>query len=291
MDICKFPDRFVSINDSKIHYIDLGTGPPIVFLHGMPTFSYLWRNIIPTLARNARCVAPDLMGMGFSDKPDISYSIFEHIAYIEAFLNKLHLLPCTLVMHDWGSVIGFSIAARNPEKVTAVAFFESHLRPITDSKMLSLPLQHLAAYLRDPAMAYKLIVNNNYLLTKFLQMSAVADLSPEVLAMYQRPFLTAESRKPLWQYIQELPLGEQPNSDVNNLIRVYSAWLQESSIPKLMMYGMPGFITTIDTVSWAKQNLPNLQLEALEHVLHLAQESEPTLFTEKLQAWYLQSVH
>lgn len=287
--VCEFPDQFVSIRGSNIHYVDIGKGAPIVFLHGMPTFSFIWRNIMPVLAPYARCIAPDLIGMGFSDKPDITYSIFDHIAYIEEFLTTLDLLPCTLVMHDWGSVVGLAIASRNPDKITAVAFFESYLRPITNRNMLSLPFQHVAAYLSRPGMAYRAIVEENYLLTKFLQSSAICHLNDEVLSMYQRPFLTPESRRPLWQYIQELSFGDC-SDEVADLIQKYSDWLKASTIPKLMLYGMPGFITTMDTVQWAKNNLPNLQLEALEQVLHMAQESEPALFSEKLQNWYLEKV-
>src|SRR3990167_11121560 len=106
--------KFVSIKGSNMHYVDSGSGSPILFLHGIPTSSYLWRHIIPALSSQARCIAPDLIGMGQSDKPDIDYRVFDHIAYLEEFIDALELKNITLVLHGWGSVIGFDYARRHP---------------------------------------------------------------------------------------------------------------------------------------------------------------------------------
>ena len=124
-----FRSNFVEVHGSKIHYIDEGKGEPILFLHGNPTSSYLWRNIIPHLTGNARCIAPDLIGMGKSDKPDIEYRFFDHVKYIEGFIDKMKIKDVTLVIHDWGSGLGFHYAMRNEDKIRGIAFMEAILAP------------------------------------------------------------------------------------------------------------------------------------------------------------------
>lgn len=118
-----YASRFVTVKGAKMHYIETGQGEPVLFIHGMPTSSYLWRNIIPKLADKAHCVALDLIGMGESDKPDIDYTVNDHISYVECFIEALGLRNITLVMHGWGSVIGFDYARRHPKNIKALAFF------------------------------------------------------------------------------------------------------------------------------------------------------------------------
>lgn len=283
---CNYPSNFIEVKGSRIHYLEKGVGDPVVFLHGMPTSSYLWRNILPSLSGSARCIAPDLIGMGKSDKPDIDYTVYDHIEYIENFITSLNLKNITLVLHGWGSVVGFDIARRNESRIKAVAFFESHIRPTTDWNMLSLPVQQLATLLNRPGASYRAVVQQNYLVTKLLPSGVIRSLDPVELENYEEPFPTPESRKPLWQYILDLPLGNGPDNVVN-LISQYSDWLQQSSIPKLMLYAVPGFITTMATVQWATDHLKNIHFVALDNALHFAQESVPDLFGQKLREWYL----
>ena len=156
----------IEIKGSKIHYLEQGKGDPVIFLHGMPTSSYLWRNIIPALSDKAWCIAPDLVGMGKSDKPDIDYRIFDHIAYINDFIAALKLKNITFVLHGWGSVVGFDYAYRHENNVKGLAFFESHVRPMTEWNMLSLPVQQLASLLKRPGASYRAVVKQNYLVKK-----------------------------------------------------------------------------------------------------------------------------
>ena len=277
--------KFVNVLGAKMHYLEMGEGDPIIFIHGMPTYSYLWRNIMPTLSNYGRCIALDLIGMGESDKPDIAYRIFDHIRYFDAFIEALSIKSATLVMHGWGSVIGFDFAKRHQDRITALAFFESHVRPITDWNMLSLPVQQLASLLDKPELSYRAVIEQNYLVEKLLPSGVIRSLTQQELEAYKKPFLTLESRKPLWQYIKDLPLGQGPD-DVVALITRYSDWLQTTTIAKLMLFAVPGFITTMDTVQWARHHLPNLTQEPLDDVLHFAQESVPELFSEKLLSWY-----
>jgi len=285
---CDVHSRQVEVNGSHVHYLETGEGDPIVFIHGMPTSSYLWRNILPALSPHANCIAVDLIGMGKSAKPDINYTVFDHVHYFEGFISELGLKNITLVMHGWGSVIGFEYAKRHAANISSVAFFESHIRPITDWDMLSLPVQQFASLLTRPDAAYRAIVQQNYLIKKLLPSGVVTKLPELVLEEYERPYLDPQSRKVLWQYVQDLPLGKE-RTEVVDLIEGYSQWLQQTDIPKLMLYAVPGFITTIDTVSWAKDHFSNLTLDALEDVMHFVQESEPDLFSEKLLHWYLKT--
>lgn len=285
---CNYPSNFVLIKGSKIHYIEDGSGDPIVFLHGMPTSSYLWRNIIPALSDKAYCIAPDLIGMGQSDKPQIDYTIFDHIKYMEGFIEALQLENITFVLHGWGSIVGFDYARRHGNNIKALAFFESHVHPTTDWDMLSLPVQQLATLLKRPGASYRAVVEQNYLVNKLLPNGVLRKLSEEELEYYRKPFLNPESRKPLWQYIQDLPLGEA--NGIVTLIEKCSQWLQHSSQPKLMMYAIPGFITTMATVQWAKDHIQNLTLVELQNALHFAQESMPDVFCKELRNWYLSEV-
>ena len=282
-----FESHFMEVDGVKIHYVDEGSGDPVVFLHGIPTWSYLWRNIIPTVATQCRCIAPDFVGMGLSDKPDIDYTVFDQIRFMTKFLDKLNLKKATLVMHGWGSVIGFHYAMQHPERMKALAFYEAHIRPVKKWDELSLPIQQFLSLIRDDEHGRQEIIENNYLVETLLPTGLIRPLAEEELRHYRRPFPTPESRKPLWQYIRDFPKGNGQPEDVVALIREYSDQLKESQLPKLMFYAVPGFMTTIDDVSWAKNNLPHLELIDLgEAALHLVPESFPLLFANEFMEWY-----
>lgn len=276
--------KYIDIKESTLHYLEQGSGDPILFLHGMPVSAHLWRHVMPHFADRARCIAPDLIGMGLSGKPDIDYTVFDHIDYIEAFIQTLDLHNITLVVHGWGSVIGLECARRDPARFKALVCFESHLRPVTDWNMLSLPVQELGSLLQRPEAAYQAVMEENYLIRKLLPQGVIRKLSEEEIAVYEAPFPTIESRKPLWQYVQDLPLGDGPDAVVD-LIEGYSAWLQQNELPKLLIYAVPGFITTIETVQWARDNIPNITLDVLEDALHFPQEMMPDAFADVIKVW------
>lgn len=281
--------QHIAVLGHTMHYLEQGQGQAILLLHGIPASSIIWRNIMPTLSSYGRCIAPDLMGMGQSDKPDIEYTVFQHIECIEAFIEALGLTSMTLVMHGWGSVLGFEYARRHPEKVNALAFYESHIRPMVDWKMLALPVQQLVYDLQSSEDLDAEIVDRNFLLEKFLPMGMLSELDSEVMAQYQAPFAMPEYRKPLLTYVHELPIGLK-KTPVMELIQGYSKFLCETDIPKCMLYGMPGFITTISTVAWAKINLSSLHLCDLGEAFHFAQETQPEIFAKALTKWYISEV-
>lgn len=280
-----YESKYVSVLGSKIHYIEEGEGDPIIFLHGIPTSSYLWRNVIPALSPYARCIAPDLIGMGKSDLPNIPYRIFDHIQYIEEFIDVLGLKNITFMLHGWGSVIGFDIAMRKPERVKAIAFLEAHVQPVTDWSRVSLPVQELWMVLSAPDGGYDVIMNSNYFVNKVMPNGALRRLTEKEMEHYRAPFLRPGGCKVLWQYLQDLPLGDGPK-DVEDLIADYSKKLELSKIPKLMMYAVPGFMTTISTVEWARDHLPNITLVDVGDALHFAPETNPARIGSELRNWY-----
>ena len=282
-----FASQFISVNGSKIHYVDEGQGEVILFLHGIPTSNYLWRNIIPVLTPHARCIAPDLIGMGKSDKPDLPYRVFDYIHYLAGFIDALKLKNITLVMHAWGSVIGFDYAMRHEKNIKALAFYEGYAHLAFSWDSLALPVQELAALLRDRKASYQAIIHDNYIVKKLLPRGGLRRFTETELAYYQAPFTTLESRKLLWQYVQDLPLGESAPQDVIDLMTNYSKRLEHSQAPKLLLYAVPGFITPIASVHWCRDHLPRLTLVDLGEALHFAQESRPKEFAEALKNWYL----
>lgn len=282
-----FKSHFLKVDGSKIHYVDEGKGDPVVFIHGIPTYSYLWRNVIPEVSKHARCIAPDLIGMGLSDKPDIPYSIFDHIQYITKFLDALDLHNITFVLHGWGAVVGFHYAMQHKDRIKSLVFYEAHIRPKMTWDMLSLPLQHFLSLVNEEDGGYKSVVEDNYLINTVMPSASLRKFTEKEMEMYRKPFQTLKSRRPLWQYFQDLPKGDAKPSDVIDLIAEYSSQLRTSQIPKLMFYAVPGFMTTIETVLWAKENLPNLEVRDLGEAMHFAMETDPETFTNELLEWYL----
>ncbi len=283
--------QYMDVKASKIAYAKMGDGPQnVVFLHGMPTSSFLWRKVIPVMAEHATCYAPDLIGMGQSGKPSIDYSIFDHIAYIEAWMAALDLKNITFVLHGWGSLIGFYLAQHYPERVNGLAFYESHFRPVTSQDMLALPVQELIFLLGDDEALRQKVITENYLVERLLPDAMVTTLTSREMAMYRAPFATPSSRSVLLRYIQELPIGRDPDSPVLAMIQSYAKFLCESEHPKCLMYAMPGLITRVDSIEWAEQHMKHLTLCELGQALHYAQESHPRIFSRYLAEWYTQHV-
>lgn len=278
-----YESHFADIYGSKLHYIEQGKGRPILFLHGIPASSYVWRNVIPHLSSLGRCIAPDLIGMGKSDKPNIEYTVFDHIKYIDKLIETLNLKDLILIMHGWGSLIGFDYAMRHEKNCKGLVFYEAYLRP-SNGKDISLPLQEQLHTFEQNENIYDLITQGSYYIDKILPQEMMRPLSNEEKSYYREPFLIKGSGKPLRQYLQELP---RPNrtSEVDQLIANYSKKLTKSPLPKLMLYSVPGFITTIASAMWAKDNIKNIEMVDIGEELHYAQESNPTLMGEAISVW------
>lgn len=274
----------IDVYGSRIHYLEVGEGDPILFLHGMPTSSYLWRNIIPGCSKNGRCIALDFIGMGKSSKPHISYTIDDHIKYLSGFIKELGLKNITLVMHAWGSVIGFEYARQNQNNIRGLAFYESHVKTSLSDDEVSLPVAEYVSMLKYEDNIYKKVVEDNFIVNNFLNTGMVNNLSDDEVLEYTNPFKTTADRMVLLQYVNELPFGKKANR-VSDIINIYSKYLQESKVPKLFLYSIPGFTTTVSTISWAKDNLPNITVSDLGDGMHFSQESNPEIFVKKLNFW------
>lgn len=279
----------VKILDSHINYLKSGNGRPVVFIHGIPTSSFLWRHIIADMQKQCECYALDLIGMGSSGKPKIEYSIADHVKYFSAWMDEMHFSESPiLVMHGWGSTIGFHYASLHPDAVAGLVFYEAHIRAAKKWDMLSLPIQQWAAsFMSNIQRTKQEVIENNIIVDKLFPSGSLHHFSETEMQKYRAPFARPKDREPLWRYLQELPLGED-FPGISPLIDNYSNWLQQTSIPKLMCYGVPGFITTIETVRWAKDNLSQLTTYELEDVLHFAQESSPKRLSECICNWMSQ---
>jgi haloalkane dehalogenase len=286
-----YPSHYAEVFNSKLHYIEHGSGDPILLLPDIPASGYVWRNIIPFLAPLGRCIALDFIGMGRSDKPDIAYTIDDHIRYLNEFIRVKKLENITFVMHGFGSLIGLNYAMQNEDNCKGLVFYEAFLRPLQGND-LSLPFQEQLLELHTQESPFSL-AKGTELVDRILLQSMMCILTPEELKAYREPFEpqnpgSANAEKAFKQYLQELPRGDG-RSWVDHLIASYSKKLTQSHLPKLLLYSVPGFITTIATIMWAKEHLPNLEVGDLGEELHYAQESDPALMGELMSAW-LQAV-
>ncbi len=279
-----FESKFVEIHGSNMHYIDEGEGDPILFLHGNPTSSYLWRNIIPYLVPHARCIAVDLIGMGKSDKPDIAYRFSDHSKYLEGFIEKLGLSNLTVVLHDWGSGLGFHYAMRHESNIKGIAFMESMVKPL---KWAELPRSETTGFklFRTTGIGWFMLSVMNMFLTQLMPRLIVRKLSVAKKEYYGAPFKTIQSRKPVRQWPLEVPIDGQP-ADMYEMILNYSKKLQESELPKILFFANPGAIINSRDVDWCRQNLKNLELVDIGDGLHFIQEDNPHLIGEELARWY-----
>lgn len=279
-----FKSKYVEVLGSKMHYIEEGTGDPILFLHGNPTSNYLWRNIIPHVSSQGRCIAPDLIGMGKSGRPNIAYAYEDHVKYISSFIEALGIgQNLTLVIHDWGSMIGFLWAARNPQAVKAVAYMEASMRPLSIKDM---PGSLAVAFrmLRAPVTGWLMAGAANMLVNKLLPDLTQAKMSPEIRKAYKDTYPTIASRRAIIKFPKEVPLDGKPATSVKN-VEAYVKWLQETEVPKLLFYGDQGVAIKEAEIAWSKDNLSNLTLCDLGHAKHFVQESHPYKIGKELSSW------
>lgn len=279
-----FDSNYVAVNGSDIHYVDVGEGNPLLFLHGNPTSSYLWRNIIPHLQSEARCIAPDLIGMGKSDKPDINYTFEDHYGYIEAFIDKLGLENITLVVHDWGSGIGFHYARKNPDNVTALTFMEALIRPWTWDQV-EMKFRLAFKFMRTPVVGWVIISVANLFIKGMLPIGVMRDLTDEELDRYKQPYPTIGSRKPVRVWPQEVPIGGKPTR-VHDKTVAYSEWLEETQIPKLCLYAHPGALIQDEDIEYIENNFTSTTTVDLGDGMHYLQEDHPHRIGEEISSWY-----
>jgi len=277
--------HYADVLGSRIHYVDDGSGDPILLLHGTPTWSYLWRNVIPHLSPIARCIAPDLIGMGRSDKPDIEYRFFDHVRYVEGFIERLQLRNITLVMHDWGSGLGFHYAMRHEDNVKGLAFMEAILSPVRSWDVLPTDLREMYQTFRTPKVGWEMIVNRNVFVETVLPGAVLRKLTEKEMDYYREPFKDPASRKPLWRWPNEVPVAGEP-ADVAEAVAAYSRRLRDSALPKLLLYATPGAILRAPVVDWCRRKLKNLKAVHIGPGIHFLQEDHPHLIGAEIADWY-----
>ncbi|MFQ5690529.1 MAG: haloalkane dehalogenase [Gemmatimonadota bacterium] len=279
-----FESRYVAVDGSRMHYIEEGEGDPILFLHGNPTSAYLWRNVIPHVTPHGRAIAVDLIGMGRSDKPDVEYRFFDHVRYVDGFIRALGLRDITLVVHDWGSALGFHHAMRHEDNVKGIAFMEAILAPIAGWENFPPDAREMFQAFRTPALGRDLLVNQNLFVERVLPGAIMRRLTDEEMDRYREPFVDPASRTPVWRWPNEIPIGGEP-ADVAEAVAAYNRWLQETGIPKLLFHARPGVLVPADAVEWCRGHLPNLETVDLGEGIHFLQEDHPGAIGRGLAEW------
>lgn len=275
----------VPVLDSIMSFIDTGSGDPVVFLHGNPTSSYLWRNVIPALEPLARCLAPDLMGMGRSGKATSgSYRFVEHARYLDAWFETLGLeRRVTLVGHDWGSALAFHWARRHPDAVKGIVYMEGIVTPIASWDDWPEAARRIFQGFRSES-GEDLILQRNMFVERVLPGSVLRGLTEAEMQVYRAPYVEpGESRQPTLTWPREIPIEGQP-ADVVALVQEYAAWLAASPLPKLFINAEPGSILTGPQRQFCR-TWPN-QTEVTVRGSHFIQEDSPAEIGAAIAAWY-----
>jgi len=280
--------KFATVHGKQMAYIEEGTGDPIVFLHGNPMSSYLWRNVMPHLAGKGRLIAPDLIGMGDSDKLDNSgpdsYTFVEHRKYLFALLEQLGVTDnVTLVIHDWGSGLGFHWAHTHPEAVKGIAFMEAIVETRDSWDQFPDRAREMFQALRSPA-GEEMVLEKNLFVEALVPGSILRDLTEEEMNEYRRPFANAgEDRRPTLTWPRQIPIEGQP-ADVTEIVDAYLDWLGKTSIPKLFVNADPGVLIT-GAVRDRVRSWPNIT-EVTVPGLHFIQEDSPDEIGAAVRDWH-----
>ncbi len=275
----RYERKRIQVLDTEIAYIDVGEGEPIVFLHGNPTSSYLWRNIIPHVEPLGRCLAPDLVGMGASGRiPGESlYTYEDHYKYLDAWFDAVGLTEnITLVIHDWGSGLGFNYAYqhRADGRVKAIVYMEAIVCPIESWEDWPEAARGIFTAMRLPEKGEDLVLNRNFFVERILPSSVMRPLTEEEMDVYRAPFREAgESRRPTLTWPRMIPIEGEPES-VTKIAAAYAQWLSENdSLPKLFINAEPGIILIGRQREFCR-SWPN-QTEVTVKGLHFLQEDSP----------------
>jgi haloalkane dehalogenase len=273
------PRRRVAVLDTEVSYVDTGRGDPIVFLHGNPTSSYLWRNIIPYLREQGRCLAPDLVGMGQSGKSATSaYRFADHARYLDAWFEALNLTSnVTLVIHDWGSALGFHRATRYPKQIQAIAYMEAIAMPMRWEDFGE--IESIFRGLRSEK-GEQMVLDENFFVETILPRAILRKLSDQEMTAYRAPFLAREARLPTLVWPRQIPIEGEP-ADVTAIVESYSKAMSQSALPKLFIVGEPGAIIRGRILEFCRK-WPN-QTEVTVTGLHFLQEDAPDEIGRALQ--------
>lgn len=274
----------LEVLDSYMTYTEAGTGGrTVVFLHGNPTSSHLWRNVIPHVTGDARCLAPDLIGMGASGKPDIAYRFAEHARYLDAWFEAVDLGDVILVGHDWGGPLGLDWAARHPGRVQGIALLETFLRPMTWAEYPARAAELFQA-LRTAGIGEKMVLDENWFIEVALR-ATNPGITDDDLAVYRAPYPDPASRRPLLQWPREIPLEGEP-ADVHDRFHAYDRWLADTpQVPKLLLTTDQGGLVSAQIEQWSRDNVAALEVESIGQAGHQAPEDQPDTIGRAIARW------
>ena len=280
----RYTSQFAEVKGAQMHYIAYGIpdGEPLIYLHGNPTSSYLWRNVIPFMFSFRMNIAPDLIGMGKSDKPDIPYRVFDHAEYFAGFVEALGLKRFGLVLHDWGGFIGMDYAAKHPGRVSSIVLMEAVVKPMAWEDR-SEAFQKTFRMFRGEQGRQK-IMGENFFVEKVLPGSILRKLKAEEMEWYRAPFKDETSRKPTYVFPNDIPIGGEPK-DVVAAVEHYDSVLARAGIPMLLLTFEPGAIIQEKEIAWCKTKFPTLSVQHIGKGIHFVQEDCPHAIGRAIGSW------
>jgi haloalkane dehalogenase len=270
--------------DSHLAFVSGGGGPTLLFLHGNPTSSFLWRGVLARLVGAARCVALDLVGMGRSGKPDIGYRFADHAVFLEAFVDRFPLRGITIVGHDWGAVLGLNLLRTRPDVVARIVVCEGHLRPIAGWDDMDAGPAELFSRLRTPEVGERMVLEENALIEDVLPAGMNHTLNEAEWAVYRAPYPTARDRLPILRWIQQIPIGGNP-ADVAELVHANQSVLLRGAMPRLLLHGRPGAVVSAREVAWCRANGDGLDVVDVGPGTHFLPEDQPAAIAEAIRSW------
>ncbi|MDH3294659.1 MAG: haloalkane dehalogenase [Acidimicrobiia bacterium] len=287
-----FAKKTATVHGRTMAYVDEGRGLPILFLHGNPTSSYLWRNVLPHVAELGRGIAPDLIGMGDSDPLDDTgpeaYTFVQHRDHLDGLLDHLRLAEMggvVLVVHDWGSALGFDWAYRHPDAVAGIAYMEAIVRPLTWDEWPA-PARPIFEAFRSPY-GEEMILERNLFIERVLPGSVLRELTDEELDHYRRPFTTPQRRRPILTWPRQIPIDGEP-LEVHQIVADYARWLSNVPIPKLLIRAEPGAILNGPQLDFCRR-WPN-QTEVTVTGGHFCPEDSPDEIGTAIADWIIEQL-
>jgi haloalkane dehalogenase len=293
-DVMPYDSKTISVNGVQMHYVEGGdpAGEVFLFLHGNPSSSYLWRNVMPHIEPLGRVIAVDLVGFGQSGKPDLDYTFQTHSIYVNGFVEAMKLKNITLVIHDWGSALGLEYARTHAHNVNAIAMMEAIIPP-------KFPMQSYAGMgqsadlfrqFRDPKVGRELLMEQNMFVEGILNQATLTRKMSEVeKTAYREPFGDKSSRFPIFVWPNELPIEGEPARNVLAIERIGN-WLRTSETPKLLLYANPGALISEEQAMWMQANYRNLEAVYIGTGAHYVQEDQPHAIGRNIYSWYLRAV-
>lgn len=279
--------RKVNVLTSKMSYLVEGEGSPVVLIHGNPTSSYLWRNVIPEISAKTQKIAPDLIGMGRSSKPDLDYTFDDHFRYFEAFIEALALDNITLVGHDWGAAIAWEYARKHPNKVRGIAFMEGVLPPafpVASFASMGEEMGNMFRAFKDEKMGHELVIEQHMFVEKVLPGFVNRTLGDEAMQTYRAPYKDESTRTPLLQWPRQIPIAGTPKN-TQKLMENIQGFMGKTQMPTLLLYASPGVVTPEQTVPWYIDTIKNIETVYVGAGFHFIQEDQPQAIGKAINDW------